>query len=197
MSQRSSDETSYTRLVKTSRDLPGLYAYQEMYSLVGQARRRSMVVVLTEVHEDALHDKWIVWDVFMLQDKPHYWLLSITGDAIFSFCVDVIETQWPTCFQHRLDHIDDAWVTTVAEPHLIVKHVRKKEDLHYTNSKEHTGWERTNKRWGTISRSLYPNLVDELPFGKLYRALDVGAIIPVFRTAERLIGLRVKSNAIK
>jgi len=190
------DLSADRRLRRDSVTISHVGDYDAVYEIVGGARRTGQGVQISEVHpERATIDKWFIWDVFNINGIPHYWLIDISSSAVFSFCVRA-DTGWPTSFVVRLVPLDEKWVEMVSQPHHVTPLVKKASDLHYLSPTTGT-YRQTPKsslNWGCIWRRHSPELVDKLPLGTMYRALGVGAIIPVFRLSDRLIGVtfRVK-----
>ncbi len=182
------------------RDLDSLYDHEKVYAVVNTARRYQQGL---EIYTDTTGygrgrnrgtSTWIVWEVFTINSVPHYWLVSKEGNIISSYCINVTTSRWPKYFKCRSVSLDDYWIDDVARPHLITPSIRSDSTLHYTNSRRHRGWERTNPKWTSVSERDLGIPVSEIELGKLYRVIGVGAMIPIFRLPGVLLGLRNKSR---
>ena len=136
-------------------------------------------------------EKWVVWDLLYIKKVPHYWMLLVKGSIFTSYCAPA-NNVWPKTFDYYLSGIDVSLKNNLIDTSDLSKHVTKAADLNYTNDRAHAGSERRNPKWTSLHAGEYKELVETLPLGKRYRAIDVGAIIPVIRLPDRLIGLYVK-----
>jgi len=142
--------------------------------------------MLYEIHGVLETPKWQVVDVLFDGTQYHYWLVSFDKGHIFSFTSEA-GTEWPKCFELRICQAQ--FTEMIAHPDDIREHVNKMEDLHYAT--EETKYKQS-RRWTTLRKSISPQLYEELPLGKPYRAIDIGGLVPVFKLRDRLIGLTIK-----
>jgi hypothetical protein len=142
--------------------------------------------MLIEKHEDTETPKWMALDVIFEKGLPYYWLVDINGKEVFSFS-SAAGGDWPSCFIVSLVPLPSE--TLIAHPDDVQEHIRGVSDLSYSTTHQTRN---TRRRWTTISKRNNPQIYEALPLGKPYRAIDIGAIVPIFRTETRLLGLVIK-----
>jgi hypothetical protein len=177
------------QLNRDSMLLPGLSCYDEVDRLRLRSRR---IYKALSISASVRHpDKWVIWGVFYRFKLPYYWLVNIVNGKFSSYSVKADSVKMSK-FTHRIIDIQNGWVDQLAAAEDVLPFIRKEKELHFTSVKHHRSWERTNGKWLTIPKHLHPKLHAELPLGKLYRAIDIGSIVPVFKTEDALIGLGVR-----
>lgn len=181
---------SYTeQLHKDLHRLPAVTAYHEMAELIGKGRKAGLVPKLYEVHGKIETPKWMVMDMFFHKSTPYYWLVKFDGEHIDSFpAVASCDEALPKCFTVRFVKLPG--IDLIAHPEDVRARVKHNPELlsYSTRAPNH----KTVKWWTSISKRSNPNIYDKLELGKLYRAIDVGSLLPIFRTKDRIIGLAVK-----
>lgn len=136
-------------------------------------------------------DTWIIWGVFQIFNIYYYWLVNIEKGVFSSYTVAMNNKRLNKLKISVVD-IPNGWNDALAKSDQILPYVRKAKYLHYTTATNYDGYERTNGKWLTVTRHQHPDLQKSLPLGKLYRAIDIGSFVPVFRSESVLVGLGVR-----
>jgi len=171
------------------RDVRRLESIKHYYDVDLLRHRASRVYKALSVSNG--RDSWVIWGVFQVFNVYYYWLVNIENGVFNSYTVDMNNRRLDK-FKVSLIDIPEGWHGVLARPDEILPYVRKAKYLHFTTSVDYDGWERTNGKWLTVTRHRHPDLQKNLPLGKLYRAIDVGAFVPVFRSESVLVGLGVR-----
>ena len=181
---------SYTeQLYRDIHRIPAVTAYNEMAELIGKGRKAGLVPKLYEVHGDTETPKWMVMDMFFHGPTPYYWLVSFDEDHVVSFpAVASSDEALPKCFTVKF--VKRPGTDLIAHPEDVRARVKRKPEIlsYSTHAINH----KTAKWWTSISKRANPNIYGNIPLGKLYRAIDVGSLVPIFRMKDKLIGLVVK-----
>ncbi len=170
--------------------VPGIACYEEVRATIWRSRRVGLIPLMVEKHGDIETPKWMIMDVIFEKGVPYYWLVAFNEkdgrDEVTSFA-SAAAGDWPTCFILSLVPVPP--VTRIAHPDDVQERIRGVSDLNYSS----TGQARiSRKRWTAITKRSNPQIYDALPLGKPYRAIDIGAIVPIFRTETKILGLAIK-----
>jgi len=162
-----------------------------MAELIGRSRKAGLVPQIYEVHGDIETPKWMVMDMFFhgSANTPYYWLVTIDDEHVTSFAsVASSDDEWPKCLTARFTKLPG--LDRIAHPEDVRRHIKRNPDiLSYSSRRKN---HKTAKWWSSISKSCHQELYAKLELGKLYRAIDVTSMVPIFRMKDRLIGLAIK-----
>ncbi|MHA2064988.1 MAG: hypothetical protein ACXABY_11495 [Candidatus Thorarchaeota archaeon] len=164
--------------------------YNELEELAGKSRKAGLVPLIYERHEGVEDQpKWIVLSVFFHKNVPYYWLVRFkegTKHVVSFTSMAGTPNAWPSCLNVKLVKLPSGYY--IAHPEDVLSRIRDPQVLNYSTHRS----SKSDKWWTCIMKRCESEIYAKLPLGKLYRAIDVGSIIPVFRAQDRLIGLAIK-----